>query len=402
MQGLALGLHDDFLKYESERQNRIYKESRKRVDQATGETRAGDTHRKESRFDAPISQGFSNGLEEFGNESSLQSAPEHRLGKDAAWTRQNAGRGNLPQPSGRPLDDPSGLMEESAYKVRRIPDIRSGLIPLGEEMDGNEWSKVFSLPKADMEPWISFLQGYSKSRLFLEPTPSERNRIAPGQSEPLVDFAVRAILDLKQISDKVIREPLVQIKGTTDYLDLSGELRVCHDPAHAKSLIKNINDIHASQLKKATEKGREMGDLLYEALMGDGYVNLVNAWEKVYRRKPNVEELHLMLTTGRLNRSPQERPQGAQLKATRLKENLHPNKIDAGDPQTRQGKFHQAAAVSAAVQSELPGTGIGKVQAAEKNAGDQKQNRDRKWKKFLYAFYVSLCCAGFIAYVLIF
>jgi hypothetical protein len=190
---------------------------------------------------------------------------------------------------------PVAAVTESIDKVRTIPELRSALIPLDPELEGDTWSKPFSLPKADLEPWQSYLRGYYESRLFPEARQKEGQR-----DETALDFGVQALLELKRIEPRLIIEPVVQIDQPVEYLDLAGELRKCTDPLQARSLAGIANDVHEAQLRKAVETGRALGDHLCDALLGDGHANLIKAWERRYHRKPNVSELHVMLSTGRV------------------------------------------------------------------------------------------------------
>jgi hypothetical protein len=190
---------------------------------------------------------------------------------------------------------PVAAVTESIDKVRTIPELRSALIPLDPELEGDSWSKPFSLPKADLEPWQSYLRGYYESRLF----PEARQKEGP-RDETALDFGVQALLELKRIEPRLIIEPVVQIDQPVEYLDLAGELRKCTDPLQARSLAGIANDVHEAQLRKAIETGRALGDHLCDALLGDGHANLIKAWERLYHRKPNVSELHVMLSTGRV------------------------------------------------------------------------------------------------------
>lgn len=191
------------------------------------------------------------------------------------------------------------LTEEWADKLLQIPDMRSALIPLDEASEGADWSRPFSLVKADIEPWLSFLKGYYESRLFLGGlTPSQD--VAAARDASQVDFAVRALLDLKHVGIGIILEPPVQINRQVEYHDLEAELRANRNPAVADMLLRSAGDMHDKLLAKAVVKGRELGDRLYDALMGEGHANLIRAWEKTHGRKPSVEDLHRMLTTGRV------------------------------------------------------------------------------------------------------
>ncbi len=255
----ALDVLDAPLRWETERQNRIHQEA---LELKKKQLRGND-----ARKDLPLAG--------------------------------NTGRANLNASADATLAEPGMAQQEWIDKVRQIPDMRSALIPMDDASDPAAWSKPFSLFKADIEPWLSFYRGYRESRLFLQDS-------HPGddtQDASQLDFPVRALLGLKQASAKIILEPPVQINGLVEYHDLEGELSVCRDATLAKALFKVANEVHESHLRKAVDKGREMGNQLYDAMMGEGHANLVRAWEKVYRRKPTIDELHLMLTTGRVRQT---------------------------------------------------------------------------------------------------
>lgn len=178
-------------------------------------------------------------------------------------------------------------------KLQAIPAIRSGLIPLDEANEYDVWSKPFSLVKADFEPWLSFYTGYLGSRLFLNAP--KRGQDGP----PELDFPIRALLDLKKVDPRLIIEPPVQIDGPVEFFDAERAPHAERGAALAQSLARASDAMHKSQLRRAVERGRDMGNLLHDALLGDGVTNLIRAWERVYQRKPSVHELHVMLTTGR-------------------------------------------------------------------------------------------------------
>lgn len=229
----------------------------------------------------------------------LQSALEHKrqAGKDGG---QNVAAGSRPAQR-----EVSVTPEEWTEKLHRIPEMRSALIPFGDEAGAEEWSKPFSLAKADMEPWLSFYKGYKQSRLFIEGLP------APGVSDadrwPAPDYAVRALLDLKKLPPKLLAEPPVQINRQVEYFDLEGELKINSDPARVRALLISAANVHDAELRRAVEKGRDMGNQLHDALLGEGHGNLISAWVKVFKRKPTVEELHFMLSTGRVKVSSERR-----------------------------------------------------------------------------------------------
>lgn len=233
----------------------------------------------------------------------LQDAVEQ---KKKRMSMENAQRGE-PRAHAMPAELPTAL-EEWVEKVHRIPEMRSALIPFDEGADTEEWSKPFSLAKADMEPWLSFYRGYKQSRLFLEMSPAQS--ADPGRW-PALDYAVRAILELKQVPPKIIAEPPVQINRQVEYFDLEGELQVNRDPTRVRALLISAANVHDAELRKAVEQGRAMGNQLHDALLGEGHCNLINAWGRVFSRKPTIEELHLMLTTGRVKVSAERKPTAA-------------------------------------------------------------------------------------------
>ncbi|HJV74140.1 MAG TPA: hypothetical protein VJ654_07975 [Noviherbaspirillum sp.] len=226
-----------------------------------------------------------------------------------------------------PADTHSDTSEPSDVptdRLRHIPDMRSALIPLDEATEERIWSKPFSLPKADIEPWLSYCKGYWQSKLFLETFSGLKPMTGDGFELP-VDFAVRALLELKQLDINIILEPRVRIDGHVEYLELDDELRVCHDSAQIKALVARANEGHDKLLRKAFEIGRQMGNRLYDALMGDGHVHLIAAWESVHGRKPTVEELHRMLTTGRIRELQREKDRAPEIQnESLLKENVAP------------------------------------------------------------------------------
>lgn len=184
--------------------------------------------------------------------------------------------------------------------VVSIPRLRSTVLPL-DESDQGDWSPPFYLRKLDMEPWTSYLSGYRKSRLFLEPSFANGNEGADEDSELHVDFPVRALLELSQFPVSALLDPLVQIDGQVEYIDLGDEVRTCRDPRLARSLAESGLAAHRRQLASAYDIGLQLGNHLYDTLLGEGLSNLTLAWEAVYSRRPTIDELHQMLTTGRVN-----------------------------------------------------------------------------------------------------
>ncbi|HVL77596.1 MAG TPA: hypothetical protein VM406_16400, partial [Noviherbaspirillum sp.] len=175
--------------------------------------------------------------------------------------------------------------------LQAIPAIRSAFIPLADDGRDSRWSKPFSLIKADFEPWLSFYAGYCDSRLFLAGS-SVETALVP-------DYPVQALFSLRALDARLLHEPLVQIDAPVEYFDASRAPRAGRVAARSESLARAADAMHRSQLRRAVERGRDMGNALHEALLGNGLSNLIGAWEKRHGRKPNPHELHLMLTTGR-------------------------------------------------------------------------------------------------------
>ena len=150
-------------------------------------------------------------------------------------------------------------------RLRHIPEMRSALIPLDEATEEAAWSKPFSLPKADIEPWLSYCKGYRQSKLFLETS----------SADGAVDFAVRALLELKQVDINAILEPRVRIDGQVAYLNLDEEIHACRDPLRMDALIRSANEEHENLLRQAIERGRRMGNL---SPIGTARRSLWSAW----------------------------------------------------------------------------------------------------------------------------
>jgi hypothetical protein len=222
-----------------------------------------------------------------------------------AW----ADGGDLPQPARARLQLVDGAATASPPwqdKLQAVPAMRSALIPLDAGEEAN-WSKPFSLLKADFEPWLSYYTGYRNSRLFLQAA-------GPIRRDPkALDYPVRALLELKKVDVRLIFEPPVQIDAPVAYFDAAHAPGAGRDRGLAESLARAAEAMHRGQLRRAQERGLEMGNHLHEALLGDGLSNLIHAWEKVWERKPTPHELHLMLTTGRTE--PVKTPAAADVRA---------------------------------------------------------------------------------------
>ncbi|HYD59215.1 MAG TPA: hypothetical protein VEC35_02605 [Noviherbaspirillum sp.] len=288
---------------------------------------------------------------------------------------------------------PAIQLNEWIDKVNAIPDIRSALIPLDDE---DAWSKPFSLAKADMEPWLSYFKGYRQSRLFLHSSPQVADAADQAALEARVDYPVRALLELKRAGMRLVTEPPVQINGQVEYFDTEGALNSGLDSSQFRALLRGAVLTHDKQLKLAEEKGREMGDALYDALMGEGHANLIRAWEKVFERKPSVEELHQMLTSGRVKpvvekKSVTNESRPAVSEAARSVPPARPNAEKRPSPPKELPVLAEPAAPEADGDDEPIVT-----LTSQKTQGGDKRPR----KLFWTALHATIACAALAAYIL--
>jgi hypothetical protein len=219
--------------------------------------------------------------------------------KETCDDQQPANEDSLEASTSMPLDHAADSPPSLSNVILSLPDLRIAFYR-PDENGQTRWSKPFLLSKLDMEPWLSYFNGYRKSRLFLERSIANGNDNADENSELHIDFAVRALFDLKRIDAIVILDPLVQISGHVEYVDLDEEVRTCRTSHMALSLAESGHKAHRKQLETAFAKGLQLGNELHEALLGEGLVHLIAAWENICGRKPTIEELHLMLTTRRI------------------------------------------------------------------------------------------------------
>jgi len=213
------------------------------------------------------------------------------LAETAGWeaaVESAAGRARL-----QLVDGPTMAAPPWQDKLQAVPAMRSALIPL-EEDEAEGWSKPFSLLKADFEPWTSYHAGYCSSRLFLGSATGEAGRLE-------LDYPLQALLALRKLDPALILEPLVQIEGPVEYFDAARASQAHRDRSLAESLARAAEAMHRNQLRRAREWGVDLGNRLHDALLGDGLSNLIRAWEKAHGRKPSPHELHIMLTTGRID-----------------------------------------------------------------------------------------------------
>lgn len=371
MQYPSIAFPNDYLDRETERQQRLQQEARKALEQKKAQLRGVETHKRTMADEAPLQR------PQQPPQSSSAASP-----RTAAATQEAA--------------------SESIDRLRSIPEIRSALIPLDIAVEGDQWSKPFALSKADVEPWISYLQGYYASRLFP----------GGGQSGQLkIDVAVQALLELKRADPRYILDPLVQINQPAEFLDLATELRNCSDRVQAKALTTVANDVHEAQLVKAIEKGRELGDHLYHALVGEGFSNLIRAWERVYKRKPTVNELHLMLTNG----SVRVMPDAPSVPAPELRPRAEPERTlppkPQFDPAPRAAPLEdrpQAKSVATVQAAPAPARAARVARVVDDSDDDDvatlftKPPGLARWQKILLQlFHIALCGAAITAYFLI-
>ena len=272
-------------------------------------------------------------------------------------------------------------VDDSSGRIRSLPDMRAALIPLDEKSEGSDWSKPFSLIKADLEPWLSFLRGYRQSRLF-----PDAARDAGGENELQLDIVIQAFLELKRLDRKVLLEPAVQINRPIEYFD----------PVEASTTSQSGigSDVNTSQLAKAVAKGREMGNRLYDALLGEGYANLIKAWEDAHQRKPTVNELHLLLSSGRAK--PGSPPRQRLVETS--EEIYRPDTLAAVKEAVRQMQRQKQD-----------------LEKARHTANDTDEQADGNpfsapaakfafasgWKVLLYLLPVAACCGALVVYWLI-
>lgn len=324
---------------------------------------------------------------------------QNRIHQDALEQRKKPARGGA---FNHPLDAaPSAVsrvphgQEDEAFIVGgegsdylfRVPVMRSALIPLDEANEGADWSKPFSLQKADIEPWLSFFKGYKQSRLFLE---------SRGDGLQL-DFPVRALLDLKRVAHAIILEPPVQINAQVEYQDFEDELRTMRDPVRLAAMSKVARAIHEKQLEQALLRGREMGDRLYDELMGDGHANLLGAWMKQHKRKPTVQELHQMLTTGRTTpERPQVRVEARESQITQAVPVQEPISIKVPNiPAQREVVPQSMPKAAAALEKVMPSVSV-------PDFDQSKPKPDRRRQMLLYFVHAAVSCAAIAAYVWVF
>lgn len=302
----------DSLQRETERQNRIYQEAIARKKNPVQQGLA-----EEARIESQA---------QFTNKTSIDTgvagmpdiASEFALPRDVAGVppveAQAAPASSASHEAPVVASEPA---PDIADRLSHIPEIRSALMPPDASVQEGAWSKPFSLTRPDMEPWLSFYKGYRQSRLFREG--AENTAFDPSSGAPL-DFAVLALLELRQADPKLLLDPPVRINGPVRYAELEEDLRACRNEQEARFLIERAAQAHEAQLHVAIDRGREMGNLLYDALMGEGHSNLIKAWQDAYQRKPTIEELHLMLTAGRTKPATSKRPQAVAEREERTDE----------------------------------------------------------------------------------
>lgn len=328
---------------------------------------------------------------------------QNRIHQQALEQRKKSAPGGANQIYSNAAPEPIGAVAVSGDEAAaeggewmdylfRVPAMRSALIPLDEASEGSDWSKPFALQKADVEPWLSFYKGYKQSRLFLEM-----------REEGLqLDYPVRALLDLKRVPQSIILEPPVQIDSQVEYQDLEDDLRTTHDPVRRGAIGKVARTIHEKQLEEAIRKGREMGNRLYDALMGEGHVNLLSAWVKLHQRKPTVQELHQMLTTGRISPERQQTKGSARGAATAPfipEQELPPAK--APEKTISRSSIGQAILrPAAASEKSLSQFSTSELESSKSDL--VKAKPDRRRQMLIYLLHAAVSCAAIAAYIWVF
>lgn len=361
----ALDVVDNPLQWETERQNRILQEAVEQRKKLTGGASAAAGHASQ-RND--------------GTARKNEAAPSNDVAQKSF------------------IGDADRLRDYWIDKVLRIPRIRSALIPLDDEGEGQIWSKPLSLKKADIEPFSSFFRGYCRSRLFIEPVSLRGGQIDSSEALQL-DFPVRALFELRGFDPRLIFDPPVQIDAQIEFHDLEEDLRDCRDHARMRLLIETAENMHDKQLEQAVIKGREMGDALHDALMGEGHVNLIRAWERAHQRKPTIQELHLMLTTGRINveqrqEAASSRPRPAPVAEARPAV-AAPRKTTPVPPRTLST---QAPAIP--IEVDMPGQEADALAAAnEASSKDGKASSSSRTRQILlYLLHAAVGTAALAAY----
>lgn len=365
--------------------------------------RADHARGQELQFMQTISRDFPSSLERMPTSHPLPRNPATPGNPIGSTLSLDDSRGAGPSDDA-PSAGPASLIEHWRDRVRMLPEMRSALIALDERVEGSGWSYAFSLCKADLEPWLSYYSGYKKSQLFAAQ--------AAGQRAPLqLQYEVQAILELKSWDKKLILEPPVQINRPVEYLDLISELNTCRNPQQAQEMAKIANEAHDRLLAEAMEKGREMGDRLYHALLGPDFINLSMQWQKLYQRKPSVEELCCMLTTGRIKIIPAKRPvtprpplrqqKNTVQRAPVHQEKPQPAPVVMAEPEQTPDVIvnirQPEGAVARPQQYNAGATNRKTAQIAQKLA-DETRKRSRLRRILRYLCQVSICCAALAAH----
>ncbi len=384
---------DDIVELQSTQQKRA--DHAATILQTQGQLRAKPARGQELQFMQKITQPLpdSPGQQTHGN--GLQSAPDST--KPASPQTVLTGHA-------------ATSMHQWSDRVRALPEMRSALVALSAAEDGITWSSPFSLPKADLEPWLSYLAGYKKSSLFASPARSVDAQAGGLPIAPQLQPEVQALLKLRKVDPRLILEPPVQISGPVEYLDLIAELKACRDPRHAQELAKVANEIHDNLLAQALEKGREMGEHLYHALLGPDFTNLAKEWQKIHQRKPSIDELCYMLTTGNIKIIP-AKPRPAAGTVQRQEKPVLRDRPNPVAPPPRPAPAASVTPVAPSVSRQAT-TAAAKPQqynaestsrkvalvARQIAAETAKHNRFRKVLRHLCQ--ISVCCAALAAHAL--
>lgn len=364
--------------------------------------------RRERQFMHDITQDFSASHE---SAQSRQPYPDSLAKSGCNESQSLLGGFKIPGILKRSHVDQAVLIEEWRDRVRTLPEIRSALIPIDEMDEDIEWSSAFSLPKANLEPWLSFFEGYKQSSLFAGPARPLQDD-ACGEAPVLqLQFEVQAILSLRNLPAKVIMEPPVRISAPVVYLDLLAELATCSDPAQAQGLAKIANEVHESRLEQAVAKGREMGNRLYHVLLGADCTNLSREWQRIHRRKPSVDEIYNMLTTGGIKPLPVKRPpppssetqampRPARTAAASVKAPLVPDQVREKIEKKVEKNIEKSVETAERVPQYNAATTNRNAESVARKIIEETRKKNRIRKILLHLFQFTICCLGLVTHAL--
>ncbi|MFC7514611.1 hypothetical protein ACFQUU_06305 [Herbaspirillum sp. GCM10030257] len=197
----------------------------------------------------------------------------------------------------------------------------------------------------------------------------------------------------------------MQIDAQIDFHALEEELRDCRDHVRARNLIKFARNVHDKQLEQAVVRGREMGNALHDALMGEGHGNLIHAWTQKHKRKPTVQELHLLLKKEKItadNRRPAAVADPVMERSTRPVVDMVREEVSVApaapwiEPASQVAQLKQTAPQSIQTRPSIvvSDTAIeGQSEAATKKAVPSRARQ-----LLIYGLHAIICTTALIAY----